>query len=287
MKIRLFLKTLSASCTLAAALAVTSFAQPLPSTGPAAVTPENKPAPRNVGGIEPKDAKEAKDVGTVSGVVRFKGEEPEVKPIAEIAGNAFCKNCYKEGQLPPHDEIVIGKSGNDDTVENVLVYVSKGLEGKEFDAPKEPVVLDQVGCVYAPHVVAVMTGQPLEIRNSDATLHNVMAKSRQNTPFNIGMPGQCPPMIKKFKQPEFKINLQCFMHPWMSAWLHVLDHPFFAVTGPDGSFTIKGLPPGEYEITVLHESSQLQPDPATATVKVAAGETKKVDFTYQVKGAKK
>ena len=130
---------------------------------------------------------------------------------------------------------MFGKNGDDDTLQNVLVYVSKGLEGKDFDPPKEPVVLDQVGCVYTPHVVAVMAGQPLEVRNSDATLHNVMAKTRQNTPFNFGMPGQSPPVTKVFKQPEFKINLQCFMHPWMYALLHVLDHPFFAVTGPDGA----------------------------------------------------
>jgi hypothetical protein len=80
-----------------------------------------------------------------------------------------------------------------------------------------------------------------------------------------------------------KINTKCFMHPWMSAYIHVLPHPFFAMTGEDGTFKIRGLPPGEYELTVLHESSALQATPATAKIKLAAGETKTADFTYQMK----
>jgi len=243
--------------------------------------PNGKPTTQSVGGID------AKDSGVVTGVVRFKGTAPAIKPVEEIAGNAFCKQCYKDGKLPIHDEIVLGKNGDDVTLGNVLVYVSKGLDGKEFDPPKDPVVLDQVGCMYTPHVVAVMAGQPLEIRNSDATLHNVMATPRENPPFNVGMPGKDDVINKVFKQPELKINLHCFMHPWMSAYVHVLEHPFFAVTGPDGTFTIKGLPPGEYEISVLHEGSLVEPTPATALVKVQAGETKKVDFDYRPAGEKK
>ena len=230
--------------------------------------------PQNVGGVD------AKDSGTITGVVHFKGEKPQVKPIAEIAGAAFCKQCYKDGDLPLHEDFVFGKNGNDDTLANVLVYVSKGLEGKSFDPPKNPAILDQVGCMYVPHVVAVMTGQTLEIRNSDATLHNVMVTPRHNPGFNTGMPMKDQTIEKVFKQPEFKMNFRCFMHPWMSAYVHVLPHPFFALTGEDGTFTIKGLPPGEYEISVLQESTLFQPTPATATVKVGANETKKQDFTY-------
>src|SRR3954453_9051724 len=138
--------------------------------------------PLNVGGID------AKDGGTIPGVVRFKGTKPQPKPIADIAGNAFCKSCYKAGEVPPQDNVAFGKNGDDDTLANVLVYVSKGLEGKTFEPPKEPVVLDQVGCVYTPHVVAVMAGETLDIRNSDATLHNVMSTPRKNAAFNFGMP---------------------------------------------------------------------------------------------------
>jgi hypothetical protein len=238
-----------------------------------------KPHPRNIGGIESPDG------ATITGVVRFKGAKPPVKPVSDIAGNAFCKNCYKDG-LPPQDKILLGKNGDDDTVQNVLVYISKGLEGKTFDPPKEPALLDQVGCMYTPHVVAVMVGQTLNVRNSDATLHNVMANPRQNPPFNFGMSEQNGIVPKVFKKPEFKLNVRCFMHPWMSGYIHVLPHPFFAVTGKDGTYTITGLPPGQYELTVLQETSLLTPTPATATVKVAAKETRKQDFLYQPKEKK-
>ena len=237
----------------------------------------HKHPPQSTGGIDDKSG------GTVTGIIRFKGAKPEAKPIEEIGGNAFCKEHQENGELPLHDSFVFGKNGNDDTLVNVLVYISKGLEGKTFDKPKDPVILDQVGCMYTPHVVAVMVGQTLEIRNSDATLHNVMSTPRENPPFNIGMPVQGSKLEKVFKKPELKINFKCFMHPWMSAYVHVLPHPFFAVSGNDGSYTIKGLPSGEYEITVLHETSMFQAEPAVAKVKITAGETTKADFTYTPK----
>src|SRR5579864_7271315 len=138
--------------------------------------PQKHP-PQSAGGIDSNAG------GTITGIIRFKGAKPQAKPIEEIAGNAFCKQHY-HGELPLREDFVFGKNGNDDTLENVLVYVSKGLEGKTFEVPKEHIVLDQVGCMYTPHVVAVMVGQTLEIRNSDATLHNVMTMPRDNLPFN-------------------------------------------------------------------------------------------------------
>jgi plastocyanin len=243
-----------------------------------AAEPSTQPAAQNVGGIA-----DAKDAGTISGVILFKGTKPEIKPVADIAGNAFCKEHHKE--IPQKDTFVFGKNGDKDTVQNVLVYVSKGLpEDKEFEPTKTPVLLDQVGCMYTPHVVAVMVGQTLKVRNSDATLHNVMSTPRDNPPFNFGqsVAGQTNDLT--FKEPEMKVNTKCFMHPWMSSYIHVLAHPYFALTGADGTFKIQGLPPGEYEISVLHESSTLAPTPETATVKVAAGEEKKdVNFTYEIK----
>jgi plastocyanin len=237
-------------------------------------------AQQSVGGID------AKGSGTIKGIVRFKGDKPQAKPIAEIAGNAFCKQCYKD-EIPLQDSFVFGKNGDHDTLQNVLVYVSKGLEGKHFDPPANAVVLDQVGCMYTPHVVAVMVGQTLDIRNSDATLHNVMSAPRNNPSFNFGMPVQGGHTEKVFRDPEFKMNFRCFMHPWMSSYVHVLPHPFFAITGPDGTFTIRALPPGEYVVTVLHETSLFTPEPAEANVKIGPNDTKQIDFTYRPKGEAK
>jgi hypothetical protein len=131
-----------------------------------------------------------------------------------------------------------------------------------------------------------MVGQKLTVRNSDETLHNVMSSPRENTPFNFGQPVAGQTNDITFTQPEMKVNTKCFMHPWMNAYIHVLPNPFFAMTGEDGTFKIQGLPPGEYEITVLHEASIMQATPATAKIKVAAGETKTADFTYELKGQK-
>ena len=259
---------------LVLALALVLVAAPARAAEPVKTT-----AVQNIGGIA-----DAKDAGTITGIVLFKGDKPEARPIVDIAGNAYCQEQHKV-KLPVRDTFVFGKNQGNDTLANVLVYVSAGLESKEFDPPKTPAVLDQVGCMYTPHVVAVMSRQTLQIRNSDATLHNIMSSPRDNPSFNFGMPSQGATNDIVFTLPEMKINIKCFMHPWMSGYIHVLEHPFFAVTGPDGAFTIQGLPPGQYEISVLHEASLLQATPPKATVTVAAGQKQDVQFTYQIKPA--
>jgi len=220
--------------------------------------------------------------GSISGIVKFRGEKPERKPITEIAANSFCKEACA-GKENLSERFVFGKHGADDTLMNVLVYVSKGLEGKKFDAPSEPVVLDQVNCSYVPHVVGIMVGQSLEIRNSDATLHNVMSQPRNNKGFNDGMPGTGTKLTKVFDKPELSVALRCFMHPWMLGYVHVLEHPFYAVSGKDGTFEIKGLPAGEYEISVLHEYSHFAAEKPTAMVKIGESESQNIDFVYHMK----
>ncbi len=234
---------------------------------------QEKARPLNAGGLDGPGA-------VVAGIVRFRGEKPERKPLEGALGNAFCKEACK-GQAPLDERWVFGRNGPDDTLQNVLVYVSKGLEGRTFEPPKEPVILDQVNCVYTPHVVGVMAGQTLEIRNSDGTLHNVLCNPRKNRAFNEGMPVKGGKLEKVFKVPELKIDFRCVLHPWMTAYVHVLEHPYYAVTGADGSFVLKGLPPGGYEVTAVHESPQLAAERATAAVKVAGGETKEIEFVYR------
>jgi plastocyanin len=219
--------------------------------------------------------------GTLTGIVKFEGEKPTPRPLTEIKANSFCSAACA-GKLPDSDKFVFGKNGDTDTVANVLVYVSKGLEGKKFDAPKAPVVIDQVNCLYTPHVSAAMVGQTVEILNSDATLHNVMTRPKKNKAFNDGMPSKGSKLTKVFDKPELGVDLRCFMHPWMLGYVHVLEHPFYAVTGPDGSFRIENLPPGEYEVSLYHEFSRFKAEPANASIRVGADESKKLEFTYHL-----
>lgn len=221
--------------------------------------------------------------GSITGIVKFKGEKPPPKPLVEIAANSFCKDhAAPNGKFPASDRFVFGKNGSDDTLANVLVYVSKGLEGKKFEPPAKPVLIDQVNCIYTPHVAAVMVGQPVEIKNSDETLHNVMTRPRNNKAFNDGMPGTGKRLTKTFDKPELGIDLRCFMHPWMLGYVHVLENPFYAITKPDGTFEIKDLPAGEYEISVYHEYSRFTPDHQTLTIKVGETGSQKADFTYSM-----
>jgi hypothetical protein len=234
-----------------------------------------KPPARNVGGLEKDGA------GTITGIVKFAGKQPRRAKI-DMSASAYCLQAC--GSEPPLEENwVFGRNGQDVTLQNVLVYVSKGLEGRTFDPPSKPAILDQAGCLYTPHVVAVMAGQTLQIRNSDATLHNVNTRPLKNRGFNTGMPSKGDRFDQVFSVPERKILLECNMHPWMKAYVHVLEHPFFAITEEDGTFTLKGLPPGEYEVAVLHESARLEPTPAAAALKVEAGLPQKIEFTYRSK----
>ena len=184
--------------------------------------------------------------GTVTGKVAFTGTPPAPQPIAFGAE----KQCaLVHGDRPPaKEDLVVNPNG---TVRDVLVYVTDAVPG-EFTPPAEPLVFEQHGCVFAPHVGAVMAGQPIEVRNNDPVLHNVRAQSKLGQSFNIAQPVQGMKTTKVLKKPEIGIPLKCDVHFWMTAYLHVLAHPFFAVSGEDGAFAIAGLPPGTYTLEAWH-----------------------------------
>ena len=181
----------------------------------------------------------------VTGTVTTEFRE-RAKPFAGLKNDPAC-NCL-HAEPPKVDDLLLSASGG---VKNALVRVTKGVEEKDRPAPKEPVILNQKGCVYIPRVIAVRAGQPVEFRSDDDMLHNVHGLPFANKEFNFGIfKGQVVP--KTFAKPEI-FKVKCDVHSWMAAWIGVFDHPYFAMTDADGRFTIKGLPPGKYTLEVWHE----------------------------------
>jgi plastocyanin len=159
----------------------------------------------------------------------------------------------------------------------VFVYVKDGLGGLKFPVPSTPVVLDQKGCRYAPHVVGVQVGQGFEVLNSDSTLHNVHALPTANREFNTGQPLAGLRYSHRFSTREVMVPFKCDVHPWMRAYIGVLDHPFFGVTGADGTFTLTGLPPGTYTVEAWHEKLGTQ----TQTVTIGDKESKDIAVSFK------
>jgi plastocyanin len=214
---------------------------------------------------------------TITGTVTFDGKAPTLRPIAMDADPV----CAKKHSAPVPNEMLVLGSGN--TMGNILVWVSKGLPaGKTYPAPSTPVVLDQNGCQYKPHVMGIMVGQTYRILNSDGVLHNVHALPKINAQFNRAMPPTLKEATAKFDKAEDVFQIKCDVHPWMNAYVGAFNHPFFSVTGPDGKFTIANLPPGTYEITAWQERMGTQ----KATITVGANDTKTQNFKFVLPAAK-
>ena len=208
--------------------------------------------------------------GTVRGVVRFEGEPPPRKEI----GTGGIPACEQHDE-PLRTEAVLVRDGK---LENAFVHVKKGLAGWEIPpAEEEQHVIDQVGCRYTPHVSVMRAGQTLSVRNSDPETHNVHITARRNSnSVNLTQGPGTDPLRLDFERREHLVHLQCDLHPWMHAWLHVSDHPFYDLTGVDGAFEIAGLPPGTYTLEAVHESYKAR----RATVTVEPGGTAEVDFAF-------
>lgn len=225
------------------------------------------PAPATAAAVDPATA------GAIAGTARLEGTPPAAQMI-RMDGDKRCASLVA-GATRATESYIVGPDG---TLANVFVYVTSGLEGRSFPVPEAPVVLDQQQCWYTPRVVGVRVGQPFQVLNSDPLLHNVRADSAVNEPFNQGQPVQGVRFSHTFSAEEVMVPVKCDVHAWMRAWVGVVDHPYFAVTGPDGAFSLPNLPAGTYTVTAWHEAA------GTMTGKAAVTAQGTATLTFSFKG---
>ena len=231
-----------------------------------------------------------KGTATIKGKVVFDGTPPAAKALPAMKADPVCDKAQGGKTQPDQATIVYTKQGN--AIPYAFVYVKEGIKGK-YDAPKEAVVIDQKGCIYHPHVFGMIAGQAMSIKSSDPTAHNIHSLPKKNTEFNLAQPniGVIERTDKNtFNKPELGIKFKCDVHGWMSAWCHVMTHPFFDVTkdhidnadeAKRGTFEIKNLPAGDYTIEAWHETF------GTVQMKVSVkdGESKEVEIKMTGKKA--
>lgn len=208
--------------------------------------------------------------GSIQGRVEWKGAPPAMA-IIDMSGTP---GCASPGQPAARDESVVVNA--DGGLRWAFVYIEHGLEGWSFALPAGPVMLDQKGCMFEPHVVGMMAGQKLRIVSSDSTTHNVHAEPRLNPPWNESMMPGMAPLEETFNRPEVMIPIQCNVHAWMAAYAGVVSSPYFAVTGADGGFLLRNVPAGSYTLAVWQERYGVQ----RRQVTVLPRQTTRVEFSY-------
>jgi hypothetical protein len=219
------------------------------------------------------------EVGTVSGSIAFTGTPPVPKRI-DTSADPVCGQ--RNPNLVTEDTVV-----KDAKLANVFVYIKDGTtaDGTKigdyaFAPPSDPVTLDQNGCHYRPHVLGIQTNQKLKITNSDPTQHNIHPTPKNNPEWNQTQPNGAPPIEKAFARSEILIPVKCNQHPWMKAYIGVLKHPFFAVSGESGTFEIKSVPAGSYTVAAWHEKGGPAGTEKTMQVTVPAKGSGKADFSF-------
>ena len=220
------------------------------------------------GGAAVENPVDAATAGNIAGSVVFEGDAPSIAVI-DMSDESVCEAKHSSPAMV--QDVVVNSNG---TLANVFVYVKEGLESLQFPTPGA-VLLDQNGCVYLPHVLGVMAGQDITIRNSDGLLHNINASPDINRGFNSSQPVNME-TTRSFGAAEVMVPLRCDVHGWMNAYIGVLDHPYHSVSNSSGAFSLSTLPPGDYVIEAWHERYGTQ----TQNVTVTTGETAEVTFTF-------
>jgi hypothetical protein len=262
----MYKKTLTATLAVFAAVAVAACGgggDEAPAAGGASAPAASTPA---AGAIDPATIA---DAGSISGSINFGGDAPQAQ-VLQMAADPFCVTAHA-GQEVLSQRMVVNENG---TLRYVFVYV-KDVEGN-FVGASDSVTLNQTGCMYDPHMVGLQTNQTLTILNSDDTLHNVNAQPSNNQGFNFAQPVAGMTNDQSFSNEEVMIPVKCDVHPWMQAYIGVVAHPYFAVSGEDGSFSIANLAPGTYTVGAWHESLGEQ----EMSVTVEANGSAEVNFDF-------
>ncbi len=243
---------------------------PLGLAGCGKKTPEPEKASRARAPVKPTPI-DPSTVGAIAGRVGFEGRKPKLHVIRMDEDPA----CVKSNSGPVYAQD--GKVNANGTLPNVFVYVKSGAGKYVFAPPSQPVVLDQVGCMYRPHVLGLMAGQPLKVVNSDNTIHNIHITPKKNRGWNLSQLPGAPPIIREFSQAEVMIPVECNQHPWMKAYIGVTSNPYYAVTGSEGTYTIKGLPPGHYTVAAWTATFGAEEE----EISIAPRQETTLDFTFK------
>ncbi len=211
--------------------------------------------------------------GTVSGLVKIDGQLPQSARI-NMNADPSCAQTHS-GSVSAEDYV----AGTKGTLGNVLVFIADGLGDRSFDVPSSPVVVEQKGCVYLPHVLGVRANQKLQVTNNDSTTHNIHPIPVNNREWNKAEPAGST-VEETFAREEVAIPVKCNIHPWMRSYISVFKHPFFAISGMDGHFDLRNLPPGEYTVEAWHEKLGT----LKQKVVIAPGEAKSIEFVFKVAG---
>jgi plastocyanin len=201
--------------------------------------------------------------------VKYQGQPPERQPL-NMSGEAACR---KSDDVALSEELIVNPDG---TLRNAYVRVISGLGDRVFAPPTVALSMDQRGCIFVPHLLPIQTNQVIAFTSSDPVVHNVRTVARDNPRFNVSMSGRGRTVRRFFPSPEI-IQIRCDIHAWMAAYVAVSEHPFHAVTGEDGSFTIAGLPEGTFELEAWHETLGT----SRQSVTLGEGERREIEFSFE------